>query len=197
MKKREYRKHGKSEKYRKLLEKFDQKYEIAANDHLEKYVRSLKEDNPGKAYSVLKKMGSQPGDCLDEGSFQLTEHVEANLSLAESAEKIAEHFALISQSYQPLDITKLPTYVKDIIEDTIHAFELPTLKKLRCGIKLNMLRNLRVGYLVTCQKSFCKNSPLSWLSLPPKHFKYCAHPGVAQPLAFGIWNSFTKGERPS
>ena len=35
LKKREYRKHGKSEKYRKLLEKFNQKYEIAANDHLE------------------------------------------------------------------------------------------------------------------------------------------------------------------
>ena len=57
MEKIEYRKHGKSEKYRKLLEKFNQKYEIAANDHLEKYVWSLKEDNPGKAYSVLKKMG--------------------------------------------------------------------------------------------------------------------------------------------
>ena len=87
LKKREYRKHGKSVKYYKLLEKFDKKYQIAADDHLEKYVRSLKEENPGKAYSVLKKMGAQPGDCLDEGSFQLTNHVEANLSQAESAEK--------------------------------------------------------------------------------------------------------------
>ena len=145
LKKREYRKHGKSEKYKKLLEKFDQKYEIAANDHLEKYVRSLKEDNPGKAYSVLKKMGSQPGDCLDEGSFKLTDHVEANLSLAESAEKIAEHFAAISQSYQPLDITKLPTYVKDIIEDTIHAFELPTLTEAEVWDKIEHAKKPKGG----------------------------------------------------
>ena len=54
---------------------FDEKYKSAANDHLNKNVRSLKEENPGKAYSVLKKMGAQPGDCLDEGSFRLTEHV--------------------------------------------------------------------------------------------------------------------------
>ena len=41
----------------------------AAQDYLEKNVRSLKEDDPGKAYSCLKKMGAQPGDCSDEGSF--------------------------------------------------------------------------------------------------------------------------------
>ena len=113
LKKRKYKRHGKSAKYFELLAKFDKKYKRAANDHLEKNVRSLKEENPGKAYGVLKKMGAQPGDCLDEGSFRLTDHVEANLSLAESAEKIAEHFAAISQLYQPLDISKLPKYVND------------------------------------------------------------------------------------
>ena len=71
----------------------------------------MKEENPGKAYAVLKKMGAQPGDCLDEMSFWLTEHVEANLSLAMAAEKIAEHFSLISQQYPPLEIKNLPAYV--------------------------------------------------------------------------------------
>ena len=145
LKKREYVRHGKSKKYNELLEKFDLKYKVAANDHLEKYVRSLKEENPGKAYSVLKKMGAQPGDCLDEGSFRLTEHVESNLSLAESAEKIAEHFAAISQLYQPLDINKLPKYVKDIMEDKIYPFELPILIEAEVWDKIEKAKKPKGG----------------------------------------------------
>ena len=70
LKKREYRRHGKSEKYLRLLEKFDLKYKKAAKDHLDKNVRSLKEERPGQAYAVLKIMGSQPGDCIDEGVLE-------------------------------------------------------------------------------------------------------------------------------
>ena len=73
------------------------KYKLAAKNYLDKSVRALMEDNPGKAYATLKRMGAQPGDCLDEGSFRLKEHTDANLSLAESAERISEHFAAISQ----------------------------------------------------------------------------------------------------
>ena len=38
--------------------KFELKLEKAAADHLEKNVRSLKESDPGKANSILKKMGA-------------------------------------------------------------------------------------------------------------------------------------------
>ena len=94
------------------------------------------EENPGKAYTALKKMGSQPGDCLDEGSFRLKEHEEANLTLAESAEKISEHFAAISQLYEPLDISALPHYVKEIMEDKVYPFELPTITEAEVWDKL-------------------------------------------------------------
>ena len=87
--------------------KFELKLEKAAADHLEKNVRSLKESDPGKAYSILKKMGAQPGDFLDDGLFSLTNHLESNLTKQESVEKIALHFARISQEYAPLDTGKL------------------------------------------------------------------------------------------
>ena len=45
------------------------------------------EYEPGKAYQTLKKMGAQPGDNLDDGSFNLTEHLEANLTSKESVER--------------------------------------------------------------------------------------------------------------
>jgi hypothetical protein len=59
------------------------------------------EDDPGKAYKNLKKLGAQPGDCLEENSFILQSHLDANLSAEESIERIAQHFARISQEFPP------------------------------------------------------------------------------------------------
>ena len=56
--KREYRRKNKSEKYRRLKKLYDEKYEKAASAYLDKNVRSLKEDDPGKAYRSLKKMAA-------------------------------------------------------------------------------------------------------------------------------------------
>jgi hypothetical protein len=58
LKKLEYRKHGRSEKYIKLKANFELKLGQAASDHLEKNVRSLRESDPGKTYAILKRMGA-------------------------------------------------------------------------------------------------------------------------------------------
>ena len=47
--KREYRKRQKSQKYLRLKEQYDRKFKTAAADYLDKTVRALKEDDPGKA----------------------------------------------------------------------------------------------------------------------------------------------------
>ena len=47
--KREYRKRCKSAKYLRLKNTYDEKLLAAAQSYLEKNVRSLKEDDPGKA----------------------------------------------------------------------------------------------------------------------------------------------------
>ena len=143
LKKREYRKHGKSDKYVKLLEKFDKKYKMAAKEHLFKNVKSLKEENPGKAYSVLKKMGSQPGDCMEEGSFRLLEHIEKNLSDEVSADKIADHFASISQQYPPLNRSNLPTYVQDKMADTTTV--LPVIDEVEVWEKISHAKKPKGG----------------------------------------------------
>ena len=127
LKKREYRKHHRSKKYLELKGKFDEKYKCAAEAHLEKSVRSLKEDDPGKAYASLKKMGSQPGDCSESGSFTLLSHLEQNLSIAESTERIAQHFANISQEYPPFNPELLPADVKSKISQPVNPTELPVL----------------------------------------------------------------------
>ena len=101
--KREYRKKGKSDKYLMLKNRYDEKLLIASQKYLDKNVRSLMEDDPGKAYRTLKKLAARPGDCTDEGSFTLSSHVEDNLTNEQSTEKIAQYFAQISQEYPPLN----------------------------------------------------------------------------------------------
>ena len=60
-------------------------------------------------------MGAQPGDCMEEGSFQLAEYLEAYLSTAMSAEKIVQHFEAISQVYPALDFNKPPICIHEIM----------------------------------------------------------------------------------
>ena len=61
-------------------------------------------------------MGAQPGDCVDTNTFTLPNHESENLSEEQSAERIAEHFSLISQEFPPLDIARLPARVQEKLE---------------------------------------------------------------------------------
>ena len=128
--KREYRKHGKSAKYMKLVEKYNLKMKKAAADHLNKNVRALKESDPGKAYSTLKRMGAQPGDLLDDGSFSVKSHLEANLTNKESVERIADHFSKISQEYPKINPDSLPEDVQLKLISRLDEMNIPSLDEL-------------------------------------------------------------------
>ena len=125
--KREYRKHQKSQKYLRLKKSYDVKLRAAAESYLNKNVRSLMEDDPGKAYRSYRKMSSQPGDCEDETSFTLLSHIEDNLTPTQSIERIADYFSQISQEYPPLNIDLLPDNVKAKVLTPVNPDELPQL----------------------------------------------------------------------
>ena len=72
----------------------------------------LMEYKPGQAYTVLKKMGAQPGDCIDSNTFTLPSHEIENLDNEQCAERIADYFAQISQEFPPLDRDLLPPRVQ-------------------------------------------------------------------------------------
>ena len=71
LKSREYNKRGKTVKYKGLEKQFTDKYNIEAEKYLRKNMDELMECKPGQAYSVLKRMGAQPGDCIDSNTFTL------------------------------------------------------------------------------------------------------------------------------
>ena len=76
----------------------------------------LMEARPGQAYSILKRMGAQPGDCIDSNTFTLPGHEDENLTEEQSAERIADFFAQISQEFPPLDVKLLPPHVQHKLE---------------------------------------------------------------------------------
>ena len=73
------------------------KYKAEALKYMQKNVDSLKHSNPDRAFSTLKWLGAQPGDCTDSNTFTLPSHLSDNLTEAESAERIADHFSDISK----------------------------------------------------------------------------------------------------
>ena len=109
---REYNKYGKSAKYKRLDAEFVLKYKLEAKKFIVKNVESLKECNPGKAFNTLKKLGARPGDCTDSGGFTLPGHSSDKLTDQQSAERIADHFAEISNEFPPISVANLPGRVQ-------------------------------------------------------------------------------------
>ena len=112
-KNREYLKNGKSVKYLRLKKQFDLKYKIEAQKYLAKNLQNIRESKPGQVFKVLKRLGAQPGDCSEVNTFSLPQH--ENLTPEESAERIAAHFAAISQEFPPLNSDQLPPRVREKI----------------------------------------------------------------------------------
>ena len=144
-KKKEYRKKGRSEKYLRLQSEFQMKYKKAAKKYIEKNSTALKNENPGKAFATLRKMGAQPGDCGDEGSFSLQNHIDANMSVEECTEAIANHFSAISQEYPPLSIANLPADLQFTLSLPIDQAELPIISEEAVYKKMKTSKKSKSG----------------------------------------------------
>ena len=178
---REYIKRGQSVRYKTLLKEFEEKNKIAAAKYMNKNVDELINTNPGQAYSILKRMGAQPGDCTDSNTFTLPDHAVQNLTNEEAAEKIANHFAEISQNFPPLNIDLLPEHVKvklgtESSPPTISEWEtlekITAAKKPKSGVPGDLPRLITKEFAVELAVPMCQilnnifksaQWPRSWL----------------------------------
>ena len=108
---REYDRHGKSQKYSELKEKFDQKFQNEIRKYRQKVELEVLEGKRGSYYPAIKKLGLRPWDT-PQPTFQLPDYVERKLSASESVEILADYFSSISQEYSPLKISNLPPCVQ-------------------------------------------------------------------------------------
>ena len=155
LKSREYNKRGKTEKYRTLSKQFTEKYNSEAKKYLRKNMDELMDCKPGQAYNVLKRMATRPGDCTDSNTFTLPGHESENLSAEQSAERIADYFAEISQEFPPLDKNLLPPHVQRKLESeseppSISEYDayknIKSAKKPKCGVPGDLPRAVVIEF---------------------------------------------------
>ena len=77
----------------------------------------------------LKKLSVQPGEQVDEGNFTLVSHLENNLTVDQSVECIAQHFARISQEFPPFSLSLMPEHVKSKITEPPNLKDLPDISE--------------------------------------------------------------------
>ena len=172
-KKKEWKKHGKSEKYQRIRSDFDIKYKKAASEFLKKCVSDMKTENPGKAAATLKRMGAMPGDC-QEGTFTLLNHITENLTVEEQIERISDFFIAVSQEFPPLSLEQLSPETLQKLDD-IQPSEIPIVEEYEIFQILEKAKK---------RKSSVPGD------MPPQLF-YNASAGLAKPAAL-IMNSISR-----
>ena len=120
----------------------------------------------GQAYNIFKKMGAQPGECNEEGSFTLPSHV--NLTPLESANLIAEHFSKISREFPHLNQETLPDRVLDKLNQPESESKVPYImehdvynkiknaNKPKSGVPGDLPRKLVSEFAPELAKPVCK-----------------------------------------
>ena len=104
----------------------------------------IKNSKPGQAYKILKRLGARPGENPEDGSFELPQHVKDGLSATQSADRLADVFAAISQEFPPLEISKLPEQVQNKIKQANKA-DVPYISRQMVMEKIKQANNTKGG----------------------------------------------------
>ena len=178
-KKREWSKKGRSALYIQLRKEFRQKYKLAASAHLKKCVSDMKIEHPGKAAATLKRMGAQPGDCLEGNTFTLLNHIRENLTVEQQLERLSNYFVAVSQEFPPLELDQLSDRTRQKLSD-IRVEDIPKVQEHEIFLILDR-----------CKK---KKSSVPG-DMPPRLF-YGASAALAAPAARIMNNIARTGEWP-
>ena len=106
---REFFKHKRSQKWVDMNKKFQEKCSIEKANYYEKIVSDLKESNPSKWYSKVKRMAGI--DLHSQGNMIIDELI--GLTDSEQSEVIANHYSKISNEFDPVDENEFIDYLKE------------------------------------------------------------------------------------
>ena len=165
---REFLKNRKSKKHKKLKSKYKKLKRKTVKNVYSNFVTDLKQTDPGKWYKMAKQIGAV--DKMSGGD--ITVESLDNLDNAQCSQKIAEHFAAISNEYSPVDTQQLPCYLPALPPPQVDEFEVyQRLKKIK------------------------KTKSTLPIDIPDKLRRECA-PHLAAPLASLYNDSLTKSVYP-
>ena len=108
------------------------------------FVSELKTTNPGKWYSMMKRLGGL--DQMSRG--RLTIKSLEGLSDKDCAEAIAQSFASVSQEYTPLERDQLPSFLPAGRPEEVNVFQvmhmIRTLGKTKSTLPIDIPDRLRI-----------------------------------------------------
>ena len=133
---RTYRKGGRSAKYLDLKHKFDQKLKVEAEKYRQKIISEVQEGKRSNSYAALRKL--ETGNNVGKKSnFTLPSHAEEELTPAQSAERLAEYFSLISQEFEPICVENFPPSIKAKLDKGKNDVAKPVLEDWQVFAKLS------------------------------------------------------------
>ena len=101
--------------YFRAQEEFEAKLKSEAIKYKDKIVQEVINGKRGSGYSAIRKLGDGPSDWDHRKEFKIPAYSE--LTPGEAVNKLADHFAAISQTVQPIDISKFhPALQKAVLE---------------------------------------------------------------------------------
>ena len=140
--KREYWKNRRSVKYLSLKNKFSRLKKVQISTYYSKLFDEVRNTNPAKWYSLAKKIGLK-----NDVNEQITIECLEGLPVNSAADRIAEHFASISQEYDAISPDQLPSFLPaqppPVLQDYQVYTELKKMKKTKSTLPIDIPYKLR------------------------------------------------------
>ena len=140
---REFCKNRKSEKYKKLKIKFKKMKRKAIKKFYSNFITEMKNTNPGKWYSMAKRLGAV--DQITNGEVEV--ECLAGVDNSAAAHIIAQHFSSVSNEYSPVDPTQLPSYLPALPPPVVEEYDvyqrLLGIKKTRSTLPVDIPDKVR------------------------------------------------------
>ena len=140
---RELYKKGKTEKFKKLRRKFKKAKRTSTTQYFDKFIHNLKSSNTRKWFQQIKSFGG----ISSENTGKLQIESLKGLNDQECAEKVAQHFASVSQEYEPVDRMRLPCFLPAEKPPQVNVFQVLTkikeVKKTKSTLPIDLPDVLR------------------------------------------------------
>ena len=140
---KEFFRHGKSNKWRKLRSVFRKAKKKAIKNFYSEFVRDLKVSKPGQYYKMAKRIGG----IEQQGQGDIYIECLEGMDPQEQVEAVAASFAKISCEYAPVDISRLPAYLPADEAPQLDVFyvyrKIQTQKKTKSTLPIDIPESLR------------------------------------------------------
>ena len=141
---RERVQHGKGGKFKRLWSKFRRLKRKRIKSFNADFVSELKTTNPGKWYTMMKRLGGL--DQMTKGRISIKSL--DGLTDAECAEAVGQSFASVSQEYPALDRSQLPAFLPAGRPEVVNVFQvmekIEKLGKTKSTLPIDIPDKLRI-----------------------------------------------------